>query len=36
MYNGESGGPWELMIRFKLTVEHIASKAKVLLNRKTK
>ncbi|MCG8569536.1 MAG: transketolase [Spirochaetes bacterium] len=31
---GESGGPWELMIRFKLTAEHIAEKAKALMGRK--
>lgn len=31
---GESGGPWELMIRFKLTAEHIATKAKRLHERK--
>jgi transketolase len=28
---GESGRPWELMIRFGLTAEHIAAKAKVLV-----
>ena len=28
---GESGGPWELMISFGLTAEHIAEKAKKLL-----
>ncbi|MCX7031771.1 MAG: hypothetical protein NTU62_16840 [Spirochaetes bacterium] len=27
---GESGKPWELMIRFGLTVEHIAARAKDL------
>ncbi len=31
---GESGNPWELMIRFKLTAEHIVEKAKVLLLKK--
>lgn len=31
---GESGGPWELMIHFKLTAEHIAEKAKNLINKK--
>ncbi len=30
---GESGGPWELMITFHLTAEHIATKAKTLLER---
>ncbi len=28
---GESGGPWELMIKFGLTAEHIARRAKELL-----
>lgn len=32
---GESGAPWELMINFHLTAEHIAVKAKELLRRKT-
>lgn len=32
---GESGGPWELMIKFGLTAEHIAAKARVLLARKS-
>jgi transketolase len=27
---GESGKPWELMVRFGLTAEHIASRAKRL------
>jgi transketolase len=31
---GESGGPWELMVRFKLTAEHIAEKAVNLLKKK--
>lgn len=31
---GESGGSWELMVEFQLTAEHIAAKAKELLNRK--
>ena len=31
---GESGSPWELMIRFRLTAEHIAQKARSLLERK--
>ena len=31
---GESGGPWELMIRFRLTAEHIAHRAKVLVSKK--
>jgi transketolase len=31
---GESGGPWELMVRFKLTAEHIAEKAVKLLKKK--
>jgi len=31
---GESGGPWELMIQFKLTAEHIAARAKELIARK--
>ena len=31
---GESGGPWELMITFHLTAEHIAVRAKELLLRK--
>ena len=30
---GESGGPWELMIAFHLTAEHIVTKAKALLER---
>ncbi len=32
---GESGGPWELMIKFGLTGEHIAAKARALLARKS-
>ena len=33
---GESGKPWELMIRFGLTAEHIATRAKALVeSRKT-
>jgi transketolase len=31
---GESGGPWELMMEFHLTAEHIAAKAKTLLQQK--
>ncbi len=31
---GESGGPWELMIKFGLTAEHIVVKAKELVQRK--
>ncbi len=31
---GESGKPWELMIRFGLTAEHIATKALALLARR--
>jgi transketolase len=33
---GESGKPWELMIRFGLAAEHIAARAKALVDaRKT-
>ncbi|MBN1838011.1 MAG: hypothetical protein JW820_19290, partial [Spirochaetales bacterium] len=32
---GESGGPWELMIRFGLTGEHVAARARALLARKS-
>jgi len=32
---GESGGPWELMIRFGLTAEHVAAKARLLLQGKS-
>lgn len=31
---GESGGPWELMIKFGLTAEHIAARARSLVARK--
>lgn len=31
---GDSGGPWELMIRFKLTAEHIVQKAHTILKRR--
>jgi transketolase len=31
---GDSGGPWELMVRFKLTAEHIVQKAQNLLQRR--
>ena len=33
---GESGKPWELMIRFGLTAEHIAARAKDLVRGRTK
>jgi transketolase len=33
---GESGKPWELMIRFGLTAEHIASRAKDLVRGRAK
>ena len=31
---GESGGPWELMVKFELSAEHIAAKASALVARK--
>jgi len=31
---GESGDPWDLMIKSKLTAEYITEKAKLLLSKK--